>query len=50
MHLAIQTVRIRLLLDLLSYADVRVQPNPFILEETNVYWLNVHSKSYVVEE
>ena len=42
--------RIRILLDLVSYGDVRVQSNPFILEETSVYWLNVRSKSYVVEE
>ena len=44
------SVRIRLLLDLVSYADIRVQSNPFILEETSVYWLNVRGKSYVVEE
>ena len=46
----LRNVRIRILLDLVSYADVRVQPNPFILEETSVYWLNVRNKSCVVEE
>ena len=30
-------VRIRILLDLVSYADVRVQSNLFILEETSCY-------------
>ena len=36
----------QLLLDLVSYADVRVQSNPFILiEETSMYGLNVRGKS-----
>ena len=46
----IQNVRIRILLNLVSYGDVRVQSNLVILEETSVYWLNVRGKSYVVEE
>ena len=32
-----RTVRVRFLLDLVSYCDVRVQSNPFLLKETNVY-------------
>ena len=39
-------VRIWLLLNLVSYSGIHVQSNLFILEETSIYWLNVHSKSY----
>jgi len=36
-HRSLLGVRIRFFFDLVSYIDVRVQSNPYLLKETSVY-------------
>jgi len=49
-HQENEGVRVRVLLDRVSYDDICVQSKPFILEEISMYWVNVCSKNFVVEE